>query len=1471
MNIQSVLSAIVISVILISGRVAAQTSPPSAPASFGVDRGNGLVVFKWRPGSDNGSAIEKYQYQQSEDGGSTWSNWTDIVGSDERHANRSGVPIRYIRTGLTNGRRYDFQIRAVSSAGDGAASASVSATPVAVPHIPGNFALEAGNGRVTLSWDDPNDATITRYRYNTRHPDQGWLGPTEISNSDVTINGTTMSYPVTSLTNNLEYAFTLYAVNNVGNGPATQRFYATPVLSVTAPAAVTNLAAEAGDQHVTLSWDNPNNASITTYQYRQSEDSGSNWSPDWTNITGSDANTTSHRIENLTNDTEYTFEIRAVNATNGTSTRVSATPALLPLTVTWPEDIKGTEDSSIWTSSTSTQITVSGGRPSYTYEIDTNGAPAGLSIDPSGTLIGTPTVNGTFTTVTVVVRDEAGQSVSNPLTITISPPLSVSPIAYKTVEKDSMITPIHLSASGGWEPYTYSISGAPSGISLSNDNRITGSPSQDGTSTITVTVTDDHGNTAERSFNMSVYSLQLAKKFSPILILTEHPSREDRKVIFPEPVEIMGATSVDSLWFHFTDEESHRLPDLDLSYQNLSTSDRNDLIAFYQRQYPDINFSQNKFASIPEVLTFDAEQSMRGTSVGGVRAHFEYPGVREDDDEGTSKNWYHYYFSTTHPKRGAAREFPHTAYVHIFDKGDGNVVIQYYYFYPFNDFQNNHEGDWQHINVIVNSHNPDNAALVGIDYNFHRNGLTYNSIGGRVFDPQIRFAPAEGGTHPVVYVGAGSHGGYPTGGTYPDPGGTLLGEGVDEGMTKSGIVLSTNVEDTNREVAQSYDLIFLPNPDPGQPNKGLSPAMSWLGSEARWGTLDVPSSGSAERYDESPVGPFHKDSWGTSGASGYSFFKVPYGEFIGDPPELRRISHNSKRWFQQFPIVQDVTWSGTIKLIGDIVVYPGATLTIDAGTTIRAYPNRDIHSMKDSNRVDIINYGRINANGTSSQPIVFRSDSSSPASGHWYGIRNHGNLTMSHFTIQHSVVGLDLQGTQTLTDMTLSNNNRNNTTSLTITTIADVTATQNGAITDISVSASGGWGPYTYSTSELPAGIVLDQENALITGTPTATGESDITVTVRDAVNDVASTTFNLSVSAAPTVMSIATIADVIATQNVAITPIKVKASGGSGSYTYWIGSNRPPASSPLPESNPPTGSGLSIDSSSGRITGTPTASGDFTITVAVRDGAGSRDLPTQVSRSFTMRVRPRVTVSAIGNITVTQNTAITLIQVSASGGQTPYAYSTSSNPATGSGLSINSSSGQITGTPTQTGTFTLTVTVTDNHGRTGTRSFSMTVNAPTPISPALTTAEISDITVKISGVQTNSPITPIQVSASGGQTPYAYSLSSNPATGSGLSINSSSGEITGTPTQRGSFTLTVTVTDHASATTTESFSMAVSLIGDFNDDGMVDVADHLLFVAVFGLSEDDDGFNADMDLNGDGTIGTPDFLIFVSHFGSSA
>ena len=1199
------------------------------------------------------------------------------------------------------------------------------------------------------------------------------------------------------------------------------------VSAQSAPAAVTNLAAVAGDEQVTLSWSNPNNASITRYQYRQSTNSGKTWSPDWTNITGSDKNTTSHTVESLTNDTVYTFEIRAVNASgNGAAVSVSAKPTLPPLTVTWPEDIKGTQNSSIWTSLTSNppQISVSGGRPSYTYEIAAEGAPDGLSIDSSGTLTGTSTVNGTFE-VRVVVRDAASQSVSDTLDITIRPALSISPIRYKTVEKDSLITPIHLSATGGWEPYTYVLSGAPMGISLSSDNLITGKPSQDGTFPITVTVTDDHGNTAERSFKMSVYSKELAEKFSPILILTEHPTRTDRIVLFPEPIEIMEAESVEGLWVLL-----YKVPDIFMEFQYPASGWNPDLPSSYQSYYPTINFLQNKFAFLPTRLIYTGRPS-EDFSYGDYNlfAHFDYPG----NDKESWNNTY----TGSGPKRGAA--FPNTAYVHAFERLDGNVVIRYYYFYPFNDFQNNHEGDWQYVNVIVDSFDPNMAKLIGVDYKFHGKGLTYTSIGERIFNPQTHFAPAEGRNHPVVYVGAGSHGGYPTGGHYSNPGRPGNPIAGDEDMTKDGIVLSTNLEDTKPKVAQSYDLILLSNPDPGQPNKGLSPEMSWLGAGALWGTIDVSSPENflddtpfIGDYSQAPQGPANKDSWGISDSgSSYPRSDVPYTEF------------------QQFPIVQDVTWSGTINLIGDIVVYPGATLTIDAGTTIKASPKRDIHGMKDASRVDIINYGTLIANGSSNQRIVFRSDSSTPSAGDWYGIRNYGKLDLMHCDIQHAVTGLNRQGTDTLLDVVVTNSKRN-TSSFTLAPINDKTEMQYKAITPpIQVTAFGGWEPYTYSLSGAPQNITIS-DRGLITGAPLLSGTFTLKVKVESHDSQRDSISFQMSVSQA---LNIAPISDVIAKLNQAITPIQISVSGGLGTYGYSM-SGAP--------------SGITINTSSGRITGSPTQSGEFTIRVQVqevppRGGIIGSVPPIRGSVSFKMYVQAPLSIKPISNVRATKDHVLTAIRVQASGGQTPYTYAISGAP---SGIRINSSSGRITGRPTKAGTFTVTVTVTDAHSRTGTGSFSMTVNAPTPVS-ALTVTEINDISVKISAVQTNDPITPIQVSASGGQTPYAYSLSSNPATGSGLSINSSSGRITGTPTKAGTFTLTMKVTDNANKTASESFSLSVSLIGDFNGDGVVNLSDHSLFVAVYGLSKGDDGFNAEMDLNGDGIINIADFHIFVSHF----
>ena len=60
-------------------------------------------------------------------------------------------------------------------------------------------------------------------------------------------------------------------------------------------------------------------------------------------------------------------------------------------------------------------------------------------------------------------------------------------------------------------------------------------------------------------------------------------------------------------------------------------------------------------------------------------------------------------------------------------------------------------------------------------------------------------------------------------------------------------------------------------------------------------------------------------------------------------------------------------------------------------------------------------------------------------------------------------------------------------------------------------------------------------------------------------------------------------------------------------------------------------------------------------------------------------------------------------------------------------------------------------------------------------------------------------------------------------------------------------------------------------LTGDFDGSGAVDFQDFLAFVAQFGKSSSNEGFDARMDLDGSGTIDFQDFLAFVAAFGSSS
>jgi Putative Ig domain/PLD-like domain len=136
---------------------------------------------------------------------------------------------------------------------------------------------------------------------------------------------------------------------------------------------------------------------------------------------------------------------------------------------------------------------------------------------------------------------------------------------------------------------------------------------------------------------------------------------------------------------------------------------------------------------------------------------------------------------------------------------------------------------------------------------------------------------------------------------------------------------------------------------------------------------------------------------------------------------------------------------------------------------------------------------------------------------------------------------------------------------------------------------------------------------------------------------------------------------------------------------------------------------GLSINSSTGVISGTASTAGTYNVTVTGTDSTGPSG-----SATFTWTVGSRagdtVTVTNPGSQSGTAGTAASLqIQASDSASGQTLTYSASGLPA---GLSIGSSTGLISGTPTAAGTSTVTVTATDTTGASGSASFTWTISS---------------------------------------------------------------------------------------------------------------------------------------------------------------
>ena len=289
-----------------------------APDNLTPAPGDGQVVLTWDTG-DTGIA----RYKVSTTYTSTGNTYLNTVLSPG-----SGDQTTLVIPGLTNRTDYTFTVQAVDTSGstDTGRPSSVAATPVPVPAAPANLAAMAANGQVVLTWDDPNDSSITKYQVRQRVSGADFGDWSDIVGS----SATTTTYTVTGLTNGSAYGFELRAVNASGDGEASS-VGATPIAVPDAP---TISSATPGDGQVVLAWNDPSDRSITKYQVRSKvRNSNDNTYTDWANIPVTDPNAppTGYIVTGLTNGTEYTFAVRAVNDPgNGPASTVTARPIAPP-------------------------------------------------------------------------------------------------------------------------------------------------------------------------------------------------------------------------------------------------------------------------------------------------------------------------------------------------------------------------------------------------------------------------------------------------------------------------------------------------------------------------------------------------------------------------------------------------------------------------------------------------------------------------------------------------------------------------------------------------------------------------------------------------------------------------------------------------------------------------------------------------------------------------------------------------------------------------------------------------------------------------------------------------------------------------------------------------------------------------------------------------------------------------------------
>ncbi|WP_449063124.1 putative Ig domain-containing protein [Planomonospora algeriensis] len=322
-----------------------------------------------------------------------------------------------------------------------------------------------------------------------------------------------------------------------------------------------------------------------------------------------------------------------------------------------------------------------------------------------------------------------------------------------------------------------------------------------------------------------------------------------------------------------------------------------------------------------------------------------------------------------------------------------------------------------------------------------------------------------------------------------------------------------------------------------------------------------------------------------------------------------------------------------------------------------------------------------------------------------------------------------------------------------------------GAEAKLQLTATGGRLPLTWSATGLPAGMSISP-GGLISGTPTAAGTYTVTATVTDRQGDADDARFTWTVYNLP---QLAAIADRTTRADTAVS-LPLTATGGWPALTW--------SATGLPK-------GLSINTSTGVISGTPTTYQTETVTVKITDQGGKTDSETFTWKILTLELEaPQPQSDYVGE-------SVSGFDLAADGGTEPYTWSAQNLPT---GLSIDTRTGEISGTVQQAGQYNVTVRVADSAGDSVSQTFTWTVLTRNVSTLRITTPN-PDAPNLSSRYNKN---TSLNLKATGGTGGYTWQASGLPA---GLTLSGS--KISGRPYSVGDHAVTLTVRDGSGATKT--------------------------------------------------------------------